>query len=478
MTARSRAARDLLASGVVEAPRSIPRGVRPGVWLFAAACLLAALGIAAGLARSATRTRRRAAAAARSARVVGAARSQPSRRAKPPRARSDAGAAARVRRSCRRPCRSRCTRSALDPRRGGAARGRDGARRRAAATRTSPPRSACSKSEAARVAESLDLARREARSPRPRDRAAEDARVQQPRRRAARRALRAGRLSRHRVPDRAIPPRSARGPPPRARCAASRPRCAATCSTSCCRATRSPSASRPIRAARVGLRVGERVALTAVASACRSRASTDRAPRWEGSARWHVLATPPDDRVAVSVVKRTADETSHSGHRTRHRRRYVSRRQNREWEKCMEGQAHQSAVVFALSHMTIEGMVTMTILGLMSFASWTVIVGKALRLRKQRRLAAEFYRAFSTSDDPFELAGQEAEGETSTLQGRAALHGLQLRLPGDAGPARRASRRRAAPTERGARRTRCSPPCAPRWSARWATSRCASTPAW
>ena len=76
----------------------------------------------------------------------------------------------------------------------------------------------------------------------------------------------------------------------------------------------------------------------------------------------------------------------------------------------MEGQAHQSAVVFALSHMTIEGMVTMTILGLMSFASWTVIVGKALRLRKQRKLAAEFYRDFSTSDDPFELAGREQEG--------------------------------------------------------------------
>jgi biopolymer transport protein TolQ len=83
----------------------------------------------------------------------------------------------------------------------------------------------------------------------------------------------------------------------------------------------------------------------------------------------------------------------------------------------MEGQAHQSAVVFALSHMTIEGMVTLTILGFMSFASWTVIVGKALRLRKQRKLSAEFYRAFSTSDDPFELAGQEVEGQASLHKG-------------------------------------------------------------
>ena len=73
----------------------------------------------------------------------------------------------------------------------------------------------------------------------------------------------------------------------------------------------------------------------------------------------------------------------------------------------MEG--HESAVLFALKHMTSEGMVTMTILGFMSFASWTVIVGKALRLRKQRKQAAEFYHAFAATDDPFELLGQEKD---------------------------------------------------------------------
>jgi len=71
-------------------------------------------------------------------------------------------------------------------------------------------------------------------------------------------------------------------------------------------------------------------------------------------------------------------------------------------------ESHQSAVVFALSHMTVEGMVTMSLLGLMSFASWTVIVGKALRLRRQRRLSSAFYQAFAKSDDPFELATGEA----------------------------------------------------------------------
>jgi biopolymer transport protein ExbB/TolQ len=61
--------------------------------------------------------------------------------------------------------------------------------------------------------------------------------------------------------------------------------------------------------------------------------------------------------------------------------------------------------------MTSEGMVTMTLLALMSFASWTVIVGKALRLRKQRRLASDFYQAFAATDDPFELAVKTKEGE-------------------------------------------------------------------
>jgi len=72
-------------------------------------------------------------------------------------------------------------------------------------------------------------------------------------------------------------------------------------------------------------------------------------------------------------------------------------------------EGHESAVLFALKHMTSEGMVTMTLLALMSFASWTVIVGKALRLRKQRKLAAAFYQAFAATDDPFELLGQEKD---------------------------------------------------------------------
>ncbi|HVP28934.1 MAG TPA: MotA/TolQ/ExbB proton channel family protein [Myxococcota bacterium] len=76
----------------------------------------------------------------------------------------------------------------------------------------------------------------------------------------------------------------------------------------------------------------------------------------------------------------------------------------------MEGQ-HESAVLFALQHMTKEGLVTMSLLILMSLASWTIIMGKSLGLRKARRLADHFYDAFAKSQDPFELVGQDKEFE-------------------------------------------------------------------
>lgn len=69
--------------------------------------------------------------------------------------------------------------------------------------------------------------------------------------------------------------------------------------------------------------------------------------------------------------------------------------------------AHESAISYAVKHMTTEGLVTMSILGLMSLASWTVIVGKALGLRKQQRLAQRFYAAMEETKDPFELVGRD-----------------------------------------------------------------------
>jgi len=70
-------------------------------------------------------------------------------------------------------------------------------------------------------------------------------------------------------------------------------------------------------------------------------------------------------------------------------------------------QAAESALIFSMKHMTKEGLVTMSLLLLMSLASWTVIVGKAFGLRKQRRIADRFYEAFKDAGDPFALVGRE-----------------------------------------------------------------------
>ena len=72
---------------------------------------------------------------------------------------------------------------------------------------------------------------------------------------------------------------------------------------------------------------------------------------------------------------------------------------------------HQSAIVFATSHMTVEGMVTMSILALMSISSWMVIVGKLLGLRKQAKLADKFYASFEKVSDPLELIGRDKDFE-------------------------------------------------------------------
>jgi biopolymer transport protein TolQ len=74
-------------------------------------------------------------------------------------------------------------------------------------------------------------------------------------------------------------------------------------------------------------------------------------------------------------------------------------------------EGHESAVLYAVQHTTTEGIVTMSLLGLMSLASWMVIVGKALGLRRQARLADRFYAAFETVKDPLELVDHsEFEG--------------------------------------------------------------------
>src|SRR5262245_52018785 len=49
----------------------------------------------------------------------------------------------------------------------------------------------------------------------------------------------------------------------------------------------------------------------------------------------------------------------------------------------------------------------MSLLGLMSLASWMVIVGKALGLRRQAKLADRFYKAFEEAPEPLALVGRD-----------------------------------------------------------------------
>jgi biopolymer transport protein ExbB/TolQ len=72
---------------------------------------------------------------------------------------------------------------------------------------------------------------------------------------------------------------------------------------------------------------------------------------------------------------------------------------------------HQSAFVFAFENLTTEGIITFSLLTLMSLMAWSVIVGKILALRKQQKRAAHFYDRFADSTDPLELVGNDDEFE-------------------------------------------------------------------
>ena len=72
---------------------------------------------------------------------------------------------------------------------------------------------------------------------------------------------------------------------------------------------------------------------------------------------------------------------------------------------------HQTAILFALQHLTIEGEVTAVALTLLSLISWTVIIGKLFALRRQEKRADRFYERFAKLDDPFELIGKDKEFE-------------------------------------------------------------------
>ena len=71
-----------------------------------------------------------------------------------------------------------------------------------------------------------------------------------------------------------------------------------------------------------------------------------------------------------------------------------------------------NALNFAFEKSTIEGKVTISLLVLLSLFSWTVIINKALQVRKARRRTRDFIEAFRAVRDPLELArtGKEFDG--------------------------------------------------------------------
>jgi biopolymer transport protein ExbB/TolQ len=71
----------------------------------------------------------------------------------------------------------------------------------------------------------------------------------------------------------------------------------------------------------------------------------------------------------------------------------------------------ESSFVFAFKNLTLEGIITFSILGLLSLLAWTVIVGKIFALRKQQKKADLFYDRFAETTDPLELVGKDDEYE-------------------------------------------------------------------
>jgi biopolymer transport protein ExbB/TolQ len=67
----------------------------------------------------------------------------------------------------------------------------------------------------------------------------------------------------------------------------------------------------------------------------------------------------------------------------------------------MEG--HQSALIFALGHMTIEGKATMSLLFVLSLLSWAVIFSKWIAVVRQRRAMRRFNAIYGELEDSLSL---------------------------------------------------------------------------
>ena len=71
-----------------------------------------------------------------------------------------------------------------------------------------------------------------------------------------------------------------------------------------------------------------------------------------------------------------------------------------------------NALQFAINKATAEGKITIGILVLVSFVSWTVIINKARQLYKASKMTRRFFRDYRSTRDPLELfnAGDDYTG--------------------------------------------------------------------
>jgi len=71
-----------------------------------------------------------------------------------------------------------------------------------------------------------------------------------------------------------------------------------------------------------------------------------------------------------------------------------------------------NALKFAIDKATTEGKLTIVLLMVVSFVSWTVIINKALQLYKASKMAKKFFTAYRATRDPMEIfnKGEEFSG--------------------------------------------------------------------
>jgi biopolymer transport protein ExbB/TolQ len=71
-----------------------------------------------------------------------------------------------------------------------------------------------------------------------------------------------------------------------------------------------------------------------------------------------------------------------------------------------------NALSFALEKATVEGKITIGLLLIVSFVSWTVIINKARQLYKAAKMSKRFFRDYRSTRDPMELfnAGDDYTG--------------------------------------------------------------------